>query len=53
MVDRWRAQMLAGGLAVDTIKGRYGVVSRFVEFANEYPWRWHQLKKSAPPDLLG
>ena len=40
MVDGWRAQMLARGLAVDTIEGRCGIVSRFVEFTNEYPWRW-------------
>ena len=43
MVDGWRAQMLARGLAVDTIKGRCGVVSRFIEFTNEYPWRWRPL----------
>jgi integrase/recombinase XerD len=29
--------MLARGLAVDTIKGRCRVVSRFVEFTYEYP----------------
>jgi integrase/recombinase XerD len=38
MVDGWRAQMLARGLAVDTIKTRCRLVSRFVEFTNEYPW---------------
>jgi Phage integrase, N-terminal SAM-like domain len=43
MVDRWRAQMLARRLAVDTIKGRCRVVSRFDEFTNEYPWRWRPL----------
>jgi site-specific recombinase XerD len=43
MMDGWRAQMLARGLAVDTIKGRCGVVYRFVEFTNEYPWRWRPL----------
>jgi integrase/recombinase XerD len=43
MVDGWRAQMLARGLAVDTIKVRCRLVSRFVEFTNEYPWRWRQL----------
>lgn len=43
MVDGWRAQMLARGLAVDTIKGRCGVVARFIEFTNEYPWRWRPL----------
>lgn len=43
MIDGWRAQMLARGLALDTIKGRCGIVSRFVEFTNEYPWRWRPL----------
>jgi len=38
-VDGWRAQMLARGLAVDTIKGRCGIVSRSVEFTNDYPWQ--------------
>jgi hypothetical protein len=33
------------GLALDTIKARCRIVSRFVEFTNEYPWRWR------PPDL--
>ena len=32
MVDGWRAQMLARGLAVDTIKARCRLVSRMVEF---------------------
>ena len=39
MVDGWRAQMLARGLAVDTIKGRCGIVSRSVEFTSDYPWQ--------------
>lgn len=26
-------------LAVDTIKGRCGIVSRSVEFTNDYPWQ--------------
>jgi integrase/recombinase XerD len=43
MVDGWRAQMLARGLAVDTIKGRCRVIERFVEFTNEYPWRWRPI----------
>lgn len=34
MVDGWRAQVLVRGLAVDTIKGRCRVVSRFVEFTS-------------------
>jgi hypothetical protein len=33
-VDGWRAQMPARGLAVDTINGRCGIVSRCVEFTN-------------------
>ena len=52
MVDGWRAQMLARGLAVDTIKGRCRVVSRFVEFTNGWTfcprirpgWRLLQLR---------
>jgi integrase/recombinase XerD len=35
--------MLARGLAVDTIKARCRLVSRFVEFTNEYPWQWRPL----------
>lgn len=43
MLDGWRAQMLARGLAVDTIKARGRLISRFVEFTNEYPWRWRPI----------
>ena len=43
MLDGWRAQMLARGLAVDTIKARSRLVRRFVEFTNEYPWRWRPI----------
>jgi integrase/recombinase XerD len=43
MLDGWRAQMLARGLAVDTIKARCRLVRRFVEFTNEYPWRWRPI----------
>ena len=43
MVGGWRAQMLARGPAVDTIKGRCRLAARFVEFPNEYPWRWRPL----------
>ncbi len=43
MLDGWRAQMLARGLAVDTIKARCRVVDRFVEFSNQYPWHWRPL----------
>jgi hypothetical protein len=40
MVDGWRAQMLARGLEVDTIKARCRLIARFVDFTNEYPWHW-------------
>ncbi|TXH16319.1 MAG: site-specific integrase [Mycobacterium sp.] len=40
MLDGWRAQMLARGLEVDTIKARCRVIARFVDFTNDYPWRW-------------
>ena len=43
MVDGWRAQMLARGLATSTITARCGLIGRFVEFTNEYPWRWRPL----------
>ena len=39
MLDGWRAQMLARGLDVNTIKARGRLISRFVDFTNEYPWR--------------
>ncbi|SIE99404.1 phage integrase family protein [Mycobacteroides abscessus subsp. abscessus] len=40
MLDGWRAQMLARGLATDTIKARCRLVNQFGEFTNEYPWKW-------------
>ena len=40
MVDGWRAQMLARGLAVDTIKQVTSAVVRFQQFTNDYPWSW-------------
>ncbi|MGQ9408257.1 tyrosine-type recombinase/integrase [Mycolicibacterium gilvum] len=43
MVDGWRAQMLARGLATSTITARCSLIGRFVEFTNEYPWRWRPL----------
>jgi len=43
MLDGWRAQMLARGLDVNTIKARGRLISRFVEFTNEYPWRWRPI----------
>ena len=40
LLDGWRAQMLARGLEIDTIKARCRVIARFVDFTNEYPCRW-------------
>ena len=40
MLRGWRAQQAARGLREDTIAPRERLVRRFVEFTNEYPWRW-------------
>lgn len=40
MINGWRAQMLARGLYVNTIKARGRPIARFVEVTNECPWRW-------------
>ncbi len=40
MVDGWRAQMLARGLAVASIRQLTSTVIRFQEFTNDYPWSW-------------
>jgi integrase/recombinase XerC len=40
MLRGWCAQQTARGLRVDTIAPRERLVRRFVEFTNEYPWRW-------------
>src|SRR3546814_15995186 len=61
MIDGRRAQMLARGLEIDTIKARCRVIARFVEFTNEYPWRWRandvdqflaELRSQATPIAL-
>jgi hypothetical protein len=61
MLDGCRAQMLARGLEIDTIKARCRVIARFVEFTNEYPWRWRandvdqflaELRSQATPIAL-
>jgi len=55
MLDGWRAQMLARGLAIDTIKARCRLIARFVEFTNgllhraEAPNRWDS-KVARPRD---
>jgi integrase/recombinase XerC len=40
MLRGWRAQQAARGLREDTIIARERLVRQFVEFTNEYPWRW-------------
>jgi integrase/recombinase XerD len=40
MLSGWKAQMLARGLTVGTIKGRVSLLTRFQRFTNEYPWAW-------------
>jgi len=40
MLDGWKAQMLARGLAVATINDRVSLLKRFQSFTNDYPWRW-------------
>jgi integrase len=40
MLRGWRAQQAARGLREDTITPRERLVRRFLEFTNEYPWRW-------------
>ncbi len=40
MLRGWRAQQVARGLREDTIAPRERLISRFVGFTNEYPWRW-------------
>jgi len=41
MLTGWAKQQLGGrGLAEKTVKRRQGIVRRFLEFSNEYPWHW-------------
>lgn len=40
MLRGWRAQQAARGLREGTVVSRERAVRRFVEFTNEYPWRW-------------
>ena len=40
MLRGWRAQQKSRGLKDDTIEPRERLVRRFLEYANEYPWRW-------------
>ena len=40
MAEGWKAEMLARGLGVSTIKDRLGLIARFQNFTNDYPWNW-------------
>jgi integrase/recombinase XerC len=40
MLRGWRAQQTARGLREETIAERERLVRQFMEFTNEYPWRW-------------
>lgn len=40
MLDGWRDQQMARGLAVSTIGDRLRLVRRFSEFTNDWPWAW-------------
>lgn len=40
MLDGWRAQMLARGLTVSSIRNACRVVERFQAACNEWPWGW-------------
>ena len=38
----WKAQMMARGLATQTIEGRCRVFRRFQEYAGTFPWTLRQ-----------
>lgn len=40
MLRGWRAQQKSRGLKDDTIDPRERLIRRFLDFTNEYPWRW-------------
>lgn len=41
MLEGWARQQSGGrGLAAKTVERRQAIVRQFMEFANEYPWRW-------------
>jgi|SRR5882757_1350785 len=48
MLDGWRAQMLARGLATETIDGRCGVLRRFQERPRETRGRHHEQRLPEP-----
>lgn len=40
MLSGWRNQQLSRNLQHSTIEQRERTVRRFVDYTNEYPWRW-------------
>ncbi len=40
MLDGWETEQRNDRLSPATIKARRRAVRRFVEFCNQYPWRW-------------
>ena len=40
MFEGWAAQQRSRRLAATTVENRAHVVRRFVDFTNDYPWRW-------------
>lgn len=40
MRGAWANQQLARGLSPDTVRGRDGIVRRFFDFVERYPWSW-------------
>jgi len=43
IIDGWKAQMMARGLATQTIEGRCRVLRRFQEYAGTFPWTWRPV----------
>ena len=43
MLRGWRVQQGARLLNQATIEGRLGLVTRFMKFTGEYPWRWQPM----------
>lgn len=40
MLEGWRNQQLSRNLSFGTIEKRVKLISRFADYANEYPWQW-------------
>lgn len=40
MLDGWATQQRSRFLKASTVTARLGLVRRFAEFSNEYPWQW-------------